>query len=104
MILCPDMSSKLRFQVHYGDYYISHDAYGVNLSAFEHRECGIYKPLERSFGSIRKWLHEIFNVNSKTHFLTVQTVTNWGTEGDFWELMLIANTHRRMTDLHASSS
>ena len=77
MILCSDMSSKLRFQVHYGDGYISHDAYGVDLSAFERRECGIDKPLERSFGSIRKWL---------------QTVTNWGTEGDFWELMLIVNT------------
>ena len=38
MILCPDMSSKLRFQVHYGDGYISHDAYGVDLSAFERRE------------------------------------------------------------------
>ena len=97
------MSSKLRFQVYYGDYYISHDAYGVDLSAFERRECGIDKPLERSFGSIRKWLHEIFNVNPKTHFLTVQTVTNWGTEGDFWELMLIANTEE-MTNLHASSS
>jgi len=92
IIVWPDMSSKLRFQVHYGDYYISHDAYGVDLSAFERRECGIDKPLERSFGSIRKWLHEIFNVNPKTHFLTVQTVTNWRTEGDFWELMLIANT------------
>ena len=77
------MSSKLRFQVHYSDGYISHDAYGVDLSAFERRECGIDKILERSFGSIRKFLHEIFNVNSKTHFLTVQTVTNWATEGDF---------------------
>ena len=74
MIVCPDMSRKLRFQVHYGDGYISHDAYGVDLSAFERRECGIDKPLERSFGSIRKWFHEIFNVNPKTHFLTVQTV------------------------------
>ena len=62
MIVCPDMSSKLRFQVHYGDGYISHDAYVVDLSAFERRECGIDKPLERSFGSIRKWFHEIFNV------------------------------------------
>ena len=65
IIVWPDMSSKLRFQVHYGDYYISHDAYGVDLSAFERRECGIDKPLEMSFGSIRKWLHEIFNVNQR---------------------------------------
>ena len=76
IIVWPDMSSKLRFQVHYGDYYISHDAYGVNVSAFECRECGIDKLLEMSFGSICKCFHEIFNVNPKTHFLTVQTVTN----------------------------
>ena len=80
IIVWPDMSSKLRFQVHYGDYYISHDAYVVDLLAFERRECGIDKSLERSFGSICKWLHEILNVNPKTHFLTIQTVTNWGTE------------------------
>ena len=97
------MSSKFRFQVHYGDYYISHDAYVVDLSAFERRECGIDKTLEMSFGSIRKWLHEIFNVNLKTHFLTVQTVANWGTEGDFLGVDAYSK-HRRMTDLHASSS
>ena len=38
IIVWPDMSSKLRFQIHYGDYYISHDAYGIDLSAFERRE------------------------------------------------------------------
>ena len=91
IIVWPDMSSKLHFQVHYGDYYISHDAYGVNLSAFECRECGIDKPSEMSFGSIRKWPHEIFNVNPKTYFLTIQTMTNWATEWDFWEFMLITN-------------
>ena len=37
-IVLPDMLSKFCFQVHYGDYYISHDAYGVDLSAFERRE------------------------------------------------------------------
>ena len=54
IIVWPDISSKLRFQVHYGDGYISYDAYGVDLSAFERRECGIDKPLEMSFGS---WFH-----------------------------------------------
>ena len=83
---------KLVFQVYYGDYYISHDVYGVDLSVFERRECRIDKLLERNFGSIRKLLHEIFNVNPKTYFLTVQTVTNWATEVDFWELMLITNS------------
>ena len=90
ILVWPDMSSKLHFQVHYGDYYISHDAYGVDLSAFEPRECGIDKPLERSFGSIRKWLHEIFNVNPKTYLLPFRL--NWATEEDFWELMLITNS------------
>ena len=97
MIVCPDMSSKLRFQVHYGDRYISHDAYGVDLSAFQRREYGIDKPLDRSFGSIHKWLHKIFNVNPMTYFLTVQTVTNLATEGDFWELMLITNSEEWRT-------
>ena len=46
------MSSKLRFQVHYGDGYISHDAYGVDLSSFERRECGIDKTLREEF-----WFH-----------------------------------------------
>ena len=41
------------------------------------------KPLERSFGSIRKWLHWKFNVNPKTHLFTVHTVTSWETNGDF---------------------
>ena len=68
MILCPDMSSKLRFQVHYGDGYISHDAYGVDLSAFERRECGIDKPLERSFGSIRKMASRDIQCESKDSF------------------------------------
>ena len=62
---------------HYGDFYrITRDSYGVNLSALERRQCSLDKPLERSFGSIRKWLHGKFNVNPKTHLLTVHTVTS----------------------------
>jgi len=87
------MSSKVAFQVHYGDFYrITRDSYGVNLSALERRQCSLDKPLERSFGSIRKWLHGKFNVNPKTHLLTVHTVTSWETNGDFWELTLISST------------
>ena len=72
------MSSKVAFQVHYGDFYrITRDSYGVNLSALERRQCSLDKPLERSFGSIRKWLHGKFNVNPKTHLLTVHTLTSW---------------------------
>jgi len=87
------MSSKVAFQVHYDDFYrITHDSYGVNLSSLERRQCSLHKPLERSFGSIRKWLHGKFNVNPKTHLLTVHTVTSWETNGDFWELTLISST------------
>ena len=36
------MSSKVAFQVHYGDFYkITHDSYGVNLSALERRQCSL---------------------------------------------------------------
>ena len=55
---------QVEFQVHYGDFYrITHDSYGVNLSALERRQCSLDKPLERSFESIRKCLHKMFNVN-----------------------------------------
>ena len=41
------MSSKVAFQVHYGDFYrITHDSYGVNLSALERKQCSLDKPLE----------------------------------------------------------
>ena len=62
------MSSKVAFQVHYGDFYrITRDSYGVNLSALERKQFSLDKPLERSFESIRKCLHRKFNVNPKTH-------------------------------------
>ena len=68
---------KVAFQVHYGDFYrITRDSYGVNLSALERRHCSLDKPLERSFASIHKWLHGKFNVNPKSHLLTVHTVTS----------------------------
>ena len=87
------MSSKVAFQVHYGDFYrITRDSYGVNLSSLERKQCSLDKPLERSFASIRKWLHGKFNVNPKTHLFTVHIVTSWETNGDFWELTLISST------------
>ena len=87
------MSSKVAFQVHYDDFYrITHDSYGVNLSALERRQCSLDKPLEMSFESIRKCLHRKFNVNPKTHLLTVHTLTSWETNGDFWELTPISST------------
>ena len=87
------MSSKVAFQVHYGDCYrITRDSYRVNLSSLERRQYSLDKPLEMSFGSIRKWLHGKFNVNPKSHLLTVHTVTSWETNVDFWELTLISST------------
>ena len=87
------MSSKVAFQIHYGDFYrITYNSYGVNLSALERRQCSLDKPLERSFESIRKCLHRMFNVNPKTHLLTVHTLTSWETNGDFWELTPISST------------
>ena len=48
--------ANVAFQVHYGDFYrITRDSYVVNLSALERRQCSLDKPLERSFGSIRKF-------------------------------------------------
>ena len=97
------MSSKVTFQVHYGDFYrITRDSYGVNLSSLERRQCSLDKPLERSFGSIRKWLHGKFNVNPKTHLLTVHTVTFWETNGDFWELTLRNSTEEWKHYMHAA--
>ena len=104
------MSSKVAFQVHYGDFYrITHDFYGVNLSALERIQCSLDKPLERSFEYIRKCLHRMFNVNPKTRLLTVHTLTSWETNEDFWELTTISSTEKwqhyiRMTTLHARSS
>ena len=78
------MSSKVAFQVHYGDFYkITCDSYRVNLSVLERRQCSLYKLIESSFGSISKWLHGKFNVNPKTHLLTVHIVTFWETNWDF---------------------
>ena len=87
------MLSKVAFQVQYGDFYrITHDSYGVNLSALERGQCSLDKPLERSFESLRKCLHRKFNVNPKTHLLTVHTLTSWETNEDFWELTPISST------------
>ena len=87
------MSSKVAFQVNYGDFYrITHDSYGVKLSVLERRQCSLDKSLERSFESIRKCLHRKFNVNPKTHLITVHTVTFWEINGDFWKLTVISST------------
>ena len=80
------MSSKMQFQVFYGDYNV---LYGPNgdLSAFKCTSSAIDKPLQRSFDSIYKWLHCGFHVDPETHVMTVQSLVNWEVESDLWELM-----------------
>ena len=86
------MSSKMQFQVFYGDYNILYGPNGVDLSAFKCTSSGIDKPLERSFGSICKWLQRGFHVDPLTHVITVQSLVNWEVDSELWELMMIHST------------
>ena len=61
------MSSKMQFQVFYGDYNVMYGQNGVDLSAFKCTSSAIDKPLERSFGSICNWLQRGFRVDPLTH-------------------------------------
>ena len=42
------MSSKMQFQIFYGEYNVMYGPNGVDLSAFKRTSSGIDKPLERS--------------------------------------------------------
>ena len=86
------MSSKMQFQVFYGEYNVMYGPNGVDLSAFKRTSSGIDKPLERSFGSICKWLQRGFHVDPLTHVITVQSLINWEVESELWELMMIHST------------
>jgi len=86
------MSSKMHFQVFFGDYNVLYGLNGVDLSAFKCTSSGIDKPLERSFGSIYKWLQRRFRVDPETHVMTVHALVNWEVEGELWELMMIHST------------
>src|SRR6266498_1387541 len=84
------MSSKLQFQVFFGEGSVGYGPNGIDLSAFKCTQSGIDKPRDRSFGSIYKWLECGFHINPETHVLTVQTLVTW--ENDLCELMPIRNT------------
>ena len=86
------MSSKMQFQVFFSDYNVFYGPNGVDLSAFKCTSSAIDKPLERSFGSIYKWLQRGFRVDPETHVMTVQSLVNWEVESDLWELMMIHST------------
>ena len=86
------MSSKMQFQVFYGEYNVMYGPNGVDLSAFKRTSSGIDKPLERSFGSICKWLQRGFHVDPLTHVITVQSLVNWEVDSELWELMMIHST------------
>src|SRR6266540_2661342 len=86
------MSSKLQFQVFFGEGSVSYGPNGIDLSAFKCSQSEIGKPRDRSFGSIYKWLERGFRINPETHVLIVQTLVTWANEGVLWELMPIRNT------------
>ena len=65
------MSSKMQFQVFYGDYNILYEPNGVDLSAFK---C--------TSSAIDKWLQRGFRVDPETHVMTVQSLVNWVVESD----------------------
>ena len=76
----------------FGNCNILYGPNGVDLSAFKCPSSAIDKPLERSFGSIYKWLQRGFHVDPETHVMTVQSLVNWEVESDLWELMMIHGT------------
>ena len=76
------MSSKMQFQVFFGDYNILYGPNRVDISAFKCTSSAIDKSLERSFGSIYKWPQRGFRVDPKTHVMTVQSLVNWEVESD----------------------
>jgi hypothetical protein len=82
----------MQFQVFFGEYNILYGLNRVDLSAFKCTSSAIDKPLERSFGSIYKWLQLGFHVDAETHVMTVQSLVNWEVESDLWELMMIHST------------
>ena len=85
------MSSKMQFQVFFGDYNVLYGPNGVDLLPLS-AHLAIDKSLEMSFGSICKWLQRGFRVDPETHVMTVQSLVNWEVESDLWELMMIHST------------
>ena len=67
------MSSKMQFQVFFGDYNILYGPNGVDLPAFKCTCRAIDKPLEMSFNSICKWLQRGFRVDPLTHVTLLQS-------------------------------
>ena len=68
------MSSKMQFQVFFGNCNILYGPNRVDLSAFKSTSSAIDKPLEMSFGSIYKWLQRGFRVDPETHVMTVHSL------------------------------
>ena len=71
------MSSKMQFQLFFGDYNILYGPNRIDLSTFKCTSSAIDKTLERSFGSIYKWLQRGFRVDPETHVMTVHALVNW---------------------------
>ena len=78
------MSSKMQFQVFFGDYNVLYGPNGVYLSAFKCTSSPIDKPLKRNFGFIYNWLQRGFRDDPLTHVMTVQSLVNWEVENELW--------------------
>ena len=86
----------MQFQIFFGDYNVLYEPNGVDLFAFKCTSSAIDKPLERSFGSIYKWMQRGFRVDPETHVMTVQSLVNWEVESDLWELMTGRSTYKQL--------
>jgi MULE transposase domain/Domain of unknown function (DUF1979)/MuDR family transposase len=87
-----DMSTKVEFELYFGDHSVGYGPNGVDLSGFSYTKKNIDRPLDRSFGSIYRWLERGFRVNGETQVMRVQALVNWAVVGQRWELMLIRST------------
>jgi Domain of unknown function (DUF1979) len=96
------MSSRLKFDILFGEGNIRHGPNGVVLSNFKVAQKLIDRPTERSFSSILNWLERGFRVDPETQFVTVQAVVTWKHEGVLWELMPISTTEDWKTYIDAA--
>ena len=58
--VCIDMSSKLQFQVFFGEGSVAYGPNGIDLSAFKCTQSGIDKPGDMSFGPYTNGWNVVF--------------------------------------------
>ena len=69
--LLAEMSTKLQFEIYYGEDSVVEGPYRVQLNGFSRTWKGIDKPWDKSFGSVHSWLERGFKIDTETHALTV---------------------------------